>query len=230
MDATSGAPILFFDLDGPILDVSPRYVTLHNALLEEFGLRGMDAGLYWQRKREVCSEEKILEQIGVRDRAAEYVRRRLELIETRPFLACDRPWPWTASVLTSLMEHHALVVVTARAQRGALVDQLKKLDLLQYFQEILSTPAGHNVGQQKAALIRDYLGRLQLPGGDHWMIGDTEADIDAGKRLGLMTVAVLSGIRDEKHLRAAAPDHILNDIRELSFVLEMNCASPRTVS
>jgi phosphoglycolate phosphatase len=228
--ATSGAPILFFDLDGPILDVSPRYVALHNALLEEFGVRGMDGNLYWQRKRAVCSEEAILEELGVRNSAAEYVRRRLELIETRPFLACDRPWPWTASVLTALMKRNTLILVTARGQRGALVDQLTHLDSRRYFQEILSTPAGQNVGQQKAALIRDYLDRMRPPPGDHWMIGDTEADIDAGKRLGLITVAVLSGIRDEKHLRAAGPDHLLNDIRDLSFVLEMNCRTPCTVS
>jgi phosphoglycolate phosphatase-like HAD superfamily hydrolase len=230
VEATSGASILFFDLDGPILDVSPRYVALHEALLEEFGARGMEASLYWRRKRAVCLEEAILTELGVGERAAEYVRRRLELIETRPFLACDRPWPWVVAVLDSLVKRHSLVLVTARAQRGALMDQLTRLELRRFFQEVLSSPAGSNVGQQKAALISDYIRGLQPPPGEHWMIGDTEADVDSGKRLGLQTVAVLSGIRDEEHLRAAGPDFLLNDIRELSFVLEKNCTAPGVVS
>jgi phosphoglycolate phosphatase len=228
MEATSRATILFFDLDGPILDVSPRYAALHEALVEEFGGRAMEAGLYWRRKRAVCAEEAILAELGVGEQAPEYVRRRLELIETRPFLACDRPWPWAGAVLTALAKRHVLVMVTARAQRGALVDQLTRLELRRHFQEVLSSPAGSNVGQQKAALIRDYLGRTRAPAGEHWIIGDTEADIDAGKWLGLRTVAVLSGIRDEEHLRAAGPDFLLNDIRELSFVLEKNCPTYRT--
>jgi phosphoglycolate phosphatase-like HAD superfamily hydrolase len=224
----AGTPVLFFDLDGPILDVSPRYVALHQTLLEELGVRGMEAGMYWQRKRAVCAEEAILAELGAEEFAAEYVRRRLELIETRPFLACDRPWPWAVDVLTALAKRHALVIVTARAQRAALDGQLTHHELRRFFAEILSSPAGVNVGQQKAALIREYLARRKLPPGDHWIIGDTEADIQAGKEVGLRTVAVLSGIRDEEHLRAAAPDFLLNDIRELSFLLEKNCSTERT--
>jgi phosphoglycolate phosphatase len=214
--------ILFFDLDGPLLDVSARYVALHHALLEAVGARGMEGNRYWQCKRALRSEEAILEELGASEHVPHYVPRRLDLIETEPYLAHDRPWPWAIPVLTSLMEHHLLVIVTARAQRPALIDQLARFDLRRFFQEILSTPAGRHVGEQKAGLIREYLDRHGRPPAGHWMIGDTEADIDAGKRLGFKTAAVLSGIRDEEHLRAAGPDHLLNDIRELSFLLETN--------
>jgi phosphoglycolate phosphatase-like HAD superfamily hydrolase len=117
------------------------------------------------------------------------------------------------------------VIVTARSQRGALDEQLGRHELRRFFAEVLSSPAGANVGQQKADLIRAYLGRTKACQGDHWVIGDTEADIEAGKEVGVRTVAVLSGIRDEEHLRAAGPDFLLNDIRELSFVLETNCST-----
>jgi phosphoglycolate phosphatase len=214
--------ILFFDLDGPLLDVSARYVALHQALLESVGMQGMDGGRYWQFKRALRSEEAILEELGAGEQTPHYIPRRLELIETESLLAHDRPWPWAIPVLTSLTERHSLVIVTARAQRTALLEQLARVELLRFFHEILSTPAGLNVGEQKAGLIRDYLDRHGRALGGHWVIGDTEADIDAGKRLGLKTAAVLSGIRDEEHLRAAGPDHLLNDIRDLSFLLETN--------
>ena len=60
--------ILFFDLDGPILDVSHRYVRLHQDLLRPHGHAGMDPAVYWARKRARRSEDDVL---------AEYDRRRL---------------------------------------------------------------------------------------------------------------------------------------------------------
>jgi phosphoglycolate phosphatase len=210
-------PVLFFDLDGPILDVRPRYVAVCRELVADCGVSDVDAIDYWRRKRAAEPEERILFDL-VGDRAAIVAQRRLARIETMPYLAHDQPWPWAISVLTTLAERHSLVMVTARAQRSLLMDQLTRFDLLRLFREILSAPAGNNVGEQKAGLIRDYLKRCGLSPQGHWMIGDTEADVDAGKQMGLKTVAILSGIRDEEHLRAAEPDHLLNDIRELSFL------------
>ena len=43
--------IVFVDLDGPILDVSPRYCQLHRELLTPLGFDGMDAERYWARPR-----------------------------------------------------------------------------------------------------------------------------------------------------------------------------------
>ena len=85
-----------------------------------------------------------------------------------------------------------------------------------FFHEILSEPGGDRVDLQKAALIADYLKRHGLDADGSWMIGDTEADVGAGKIVGLQTVAVLTGIRDAEHLRRAKPDYLLDDIRGLA--------------
>jgi phosphoglycolate phosphatase-like HAD superfamily hydrolase len=112
-------------------------------------------------------------------------------------------------------------MVTARADRSALLRELDEFGLRPFFHEILSERGGQRVDLQKAALIADYLRRHQQTAAGHWMIGDTEADVLAGKHAGLRTVAVLSGIRDEAHLRAAAPDYLLVDIRDLPPVLNL---------
>src|SRR5262245_4474191 len=94
--------IIFIDLDGPILDVSPRYVALHRDLLRALGARGMAGDLYWRRKRARIPEERILEELGASEHIADYLRRRLELIETRDYLVHDRCWPWAESTLSGL--------------------------------------------------------------------------------------------------------------------------------
>jgi phosphoglycolate phosphatase-like HAD superfamily hydrolase len=213
--APSNAGILFFDLDGPLLDVSARYVTLHQKVLSELGQPSLPGPAYWQRKRARCPEESILAEIGMAAHAESYVRRRLALIETPEYLAHDCPWPWVHDTLARLGASHRLVLVTARANRPRLVEQLDRLGLVAYFHEVLSTPAGPHVDQQKAVLIRDHLARHECTPGMDWMVGDTEADVGAGRLTGLRTVAVLSGIRNREWLLRAEPDYLFNDIREL---------------
>ena len=208
--------ILFFDLDGPLLDVSPRYVRLHQELLRPYGHAGMDPPTYWARKRARRSEEDVLAELELGHVAAAYGPERLRHIETAERLKDDRCWPWSLDCLGLLAKRATLVMVTARADRKALLDQLDALGLRPFFHEILSEPGGERVDLQKAALIADYLERHGLDADGSWMIGDTEADIGAGKHVGLRTAAVLTGIRDAEHLRRAEPDHLLDDIRGLA--------------
>ncbi|HZW29656.1 MAG TPA: HAD hydrolase-like protein [Isosphaeraceae bacterium] len=210
---------IFFDLDGPLLDVSPRYVALHHHLLREVGVGGMPGGPYWGRKRARVPEERILEELGASAHAVDYLRRRLELIETPDYLAYDRCWPWVEGILSGLADQYDLVLVTVRSQRPALLEELERLDLARFFREILSVPSDHHVDRQKAGLIRDFLGRHRRSPQGSWMVGDTEADIDAGRLVGLHTAGVLCGIRDRQHLAAARPDVLLDDIRALPQAL-----------
>src|SRR5579871_5939638 len=116
--------ILFFDLDGPLLDVSQRYVALHHDLLREYGRRGMEAARYWDGKRATRPEAEILAELGATDIAHLYMPRRFALIESAEYLVHDRAWPWTAACLAQLAQQSRLVMVTARADRAALLQQL----------------------------------------------------------------------------------------------------------
>ena len=210
---------LFFDLDGPLLDVSARYVALHRCLLAEVGIEGMTAEEYWSRKRARIPEDKILEELGASEQISGYLLRRLELIETSDYLAFDRCWPWVEGVLNNLADRHDLILVTVRSHRRALLEELERVNLSRFFREVLSVPSEHRVDRQKADLINDYLGRHRRSPQESWMVGDTEADIGAGRLVGLHTAGVLCGIRDRERLVGAQPDFLLDDIRALYLVL-----------
>ena len=51
------------------------------------------------------------------------------------------------------------------------------------------------------------------------IIGDTEMDILVGKNLEILSIAVLSGIRNKEKLDAYKPDYIIEDISYLSKIL-----------
>jgi phosphoglycolate phosphatase len=210
---------LFFDLDGPLLDVSMRYASLHRDLLHAAGVQGMSADRYWERKRARVSEEEILRELGALGQAPNYLRQRLERVESPDYLMLDRPWPWTHEILGQFARRHPIVLVTARSSHLLLLEQLDRLELIAFFHEVLSEPARRGVEKQKARLIGNYLRRHEKTA-DGWMIGDTEADIGAGQIVGLKTAAVRTGIRNAEILQLASPDHLLNDIRELPSLLE----------
>jgi len=181
--------------------------------------------LYWRRKRARVPEDLILAELGASKLAPDYLRRRLELIETPYYLAYDRCWPWVEEILTDLLDRHDMVLVTVRSHRPALLEELERLDLARFFREVLSVPSERDVDRQKADLIRDYLQRhRELPQGS-WMVDDTEADMAAGRLVGLLTAGVLCGIRDREHLAGAQPDALVDDIRALPQTLGSQAGS-----
>lgn len=74
------------------------------------------------------------------------------------------------------------------------------------------------VGKPSPIILEVALARLGVPAADSVIVGDRiETDIAAGKRLGLATVLVLTGVTraDDPRLAEIAPDLVLPSIREL---------------
>jgi ribonucleotide monophosphatase NagD (HAD superfamily) len=74
------------------------------------------------------------------------------------------------------------------------------------------------VGKPSPIILEVALATLGVPAADAVIVGDRlETDIVMGKRLGLATVLVLSGVtaRDDPRVAETAPDLVLPSIREL---------------
>jgi len=74
------------------------------------------------------------------------------------------------------------------------------------------------VGKPSPIILESALARLGVPAADCVIVGDRiETDIVMGKRLGLATVLVLSGVTraDDPRVAEVAPDLVLPSIREL---------------
>lgn len=65
------------------------------------------------------------------------------------------------------------------------------------------------------ALLQAALKKFQLPAARALMIGDSDTDIEAGKRAGVATCGVTYGLGNKDDLRAAQPDILIDDLTEL---------------
>jgi phosphoglycolate phosphatase len=217
----SEAPELFFDFDGPILDVSARHYRVYADAVGELGGTPLSREVFWEAKRRKTSEVEILFQSGLDARAAEVFRRlKLERIESARYLNYDLLQPGIGPVLQRLADKHALILVTLRNSREQLEAQLARLGLTPFFQLILSGNETETEGWRvKCGLIRKHFPMLDP---SSWLIGDTETDIVAGKHLGLRTAAVTNGIRTREWLEALKPDAILPTAADFIEILSSN--------
>ncbi|HSB41427.1 MAG TPA: HAD-IIA family hydrolase [Methylomirabilota bacterium] len=74
------------------------------------------------------------------------------------------------------------------------------------------------VGKPSPIILEVALAALGIPARETAMVGDRiETDITMGRRLGLPTVLVLSGVTraDDPRIAAVAPDHVIRSIRDL---------------
>ncbi|HKH43104.1 MAG TPA: HAD family hydrolase [Thermoanaerobaculia bacterium] len=209
-------PFIFLDLDGTVLDVLPRYHRLHCDAVRRAGGEPLDEGEYWQAKREGIPELDLLARTGLAPPAAARAAEvRLRRIESRRYLALDRLWPWTETVLNALARIAPLVLVTLRHHPGRLGWQLGRLGLSGSFERVVAG-GGDGTPEAKARLLRDAgLGGLE----GSVLVGDTEVDIASGRALGLRTIALRCGIRSPASLAPWDPDLLLDDLRQVPDVL-----------
>lgn len=200
---------IFLDLDGTILEVSGRFYAVYKNLMEEGGYKTLSKKLYWRLKRDKCPEKKIIRKSNATVAFFKrYNPERIRLLEDIEYLKHDRIIRGALKTLKRLKKENKLVLVTVRANRNSLLKELCLLKIRRFFDEILVAPAGKEPWKTKVKLIKDKRYVLR----DAVFIGDTEIDILAAKALKVKSIAVLSGLRSKKVLKAYKPDRLINSI------------------
>jgi phosphoglycolate phosphatase len=206
---------LYWDLDGPILDVSTRYYYAYRDILREYRHQYVTQEAYWAAKRTRCNEGEILRLTGAESILAEYQQERSRRIESEEYLEFDRIQVGTISALEQFSLQAVQCVVTLRTNRQTLERELERLDLVKYFTHILSSaPNTADRWVIKRDLIHN--ARPEDNGPEHVFIGDTETEVITGRALGFRTVAVTCGIRSRDLLAATGPDHIIDEMGQLT--------------
>ncbi len=207
---------VFFDLDGTIIDVSQRYYRVYSDIISSLGAVPFGLEAYWEKKKERVSEQEIMTLSEIdHDRAKAYLTERAGLIESDAYLDIDTLISGAQGLFEALGASHDLYIVTMRKRRDNLMRQLERLGIGGYFKSVLSIGSAPDPSIAKAEAI---MAECSVCGSDI-IAGDTEADIRAGKVLGIRTCAVLTGIRSERLLSLEAPDHIMESITKLTGVV-----------
>lgn len=208
---------IFFDLDGPILDVSEKYYRLYYDILNKNNLKALSKKTFWSLKRDEVGIENILDRSRAKHFVHHYQKQWKKLIESDYYLGFDRLQPTVKKILNQLSREYDIILVTLRSSRKQLIKELENLEIEKYFSEILSSGSVLKPRWKiKYGLIKKY-GKVKGISIKGTFIGDTATDIVAAKKLGLYSVATENGIRNKAALKIINPDLIISNLRKLNL-------------
>lgn len=95
--------------------------------------------------------------------------------------------------------------------------QLKRLGIENYFSAVLANSELDSSlkGRNKQEKLREYIQNNNLLPKEVLIIGDTVEEIEIGKELNVITVAITHGFCSTPRLKAANPDYLINNLREV---------------
>jgi len=207
---------LYIDLDGTIIDTSDRHYNVYKDILNNSSQAILSKEGYWLLKRSGYSLRDILRETINKKKIDHFFNLWIEKIELYDNLKFDKIIDDASDNLDFLSNEYNLVLISGRLNRTNLIKQLKELDIEKYFKAILNAQSLENPDRVKCKLINE---NSLFSNKNAWIIGDTEADINAGKKCKINTVAVLSGLRNEKKIKQLKPDYIINNFSNVIDVL-----------
>jgi len=208
--------VLVIDLDGPILDGQLKHYLCYSEILKAHGHAPLSIDKYWSLKRQRCQLLEQLELSGAGELRSEFLVEWRSRIEQRKYLAADRLQPGASRRLGEWRDEGLLLVLaTMRNDPETLAWQLDGLGLSPMLSRIVVSGTEGGADAKWKAVNVAMPGRA--PESVLW-IGDTEADIQAARALGVRVLAVSCGTRTAEFLRNYNPDGIVADLNSVPAI------------
>ena len=206
---------IILDLDGPVLDGRYRHFACYSKILSKYGYSPVSIDAYWNMKRERKDRRQQLAVSGADKTYDSFLTEWMNLIEEPEMLSLDKLQPGVMAKLQKWQESGlCLVLATMRRYPERLYEQLRHMGLDIYFKHIVV--CDYRIGGAgKAQNVKDAVPDL-VPEDTLW-IGDTEADIEAARILGVHVLAITSGLRTGEFLSSLRPDFIFKDLAEVEM-------------
>lgn len=209
---------IFCDFDGTIVDVESRNYRVYKETVEKNNGIALEQADYWDLKRKKINWPILLEKSGLSPNIEKiFLENFIKKIEDPSYLNSDTLFPGAYETLEVLAKNNQLYLVSLRRNEANLHAELEGLGIKHFFHKILSGHSETDGYDKKIELIEK-----QMNDEEGLIIGDTEADIVTGKKIGLISVAVTSGIRDKEFLANLEPDYLFESITELNRIIELN--------
>jgi HAD superfamily hydrolase (TIGR01509 family) len=209
---------ILLDLDGTIVDSKEAYLEAVKTAFKTLGQRIVDIEIVTEIPKRIEQNlpiKDLLKGIDVQKFLDVYLKAYSQATSVK-----TKPMPEVAQTLDKLSRKAKLALITMRYMpKEKVIEELEKFGLAKYFQHIITALDTHNPKPSPEALIK-CAKQLDIEMCDCIVVGDSVADIKAGKTAGIKTVAVLSGIFSREELEREKPDLILESVNQLPDFVE----------
>lgn len=100
--------------------------------------------------------------------------------------------------------------------------QLKRLKIDNYFSEILANSHSQAAlkDRSKKEKLKSYMDKHNFSASETLIIGDTVEEIEIGRELGIVTIALTQGNCSITRLKAAKPDYLIHSLKEVVGIIK----------
>lgn len=206
--------LILYDLDGTLVDTLEDITASANDMLAALGLPAVDAssvrgyvgrGVRELVKRCLATDDDTQLERGLRLYREHYGRHLLDH---------SRLYPGAREVLEHFQRLGRSQAVITNKPDPYSTQILAGLGVAAYFTAIVAGDARYPKKPDPASL-RALMERHGAAASDTVFIGDSPVDVEAGRRAGVLTVAMTHGLSDAHELDAAAPDETVESFAAL---------------
>jgi phosphoglycolate phosphatase len=230
--------LVIFDLDQTLVDL----ISVHDATVQELfkSYFGVDASL-----REIdFAGRSLTENLAELARLkgithSEFTEKSKSLLESYeqifqakiPPVASNYILPGVKPLLDELSKTPNLVVLYTGDSPGVTQRVLEVTGLGKYFKfSVYGTEANSRIELAKMAIKKaEQLTGDRFKGKDVVIVGDSVRDVECGKQLNALTIAVATGFHSEEELLSKKPDYLFKNLEDYSKVLKIIGGLPDSI-
>jgi HAD superfamily hydrolase (TIGR01509 family) len=209
---------ILLDLDGTIVDSKEAYLEALKSAFAAIGQKLVNEKAALEIPKRLEQNLPINDLIGgadIQQFLETYLKSYYEVTAIK-----TKPVPKISETLNKLSKKAKLALITMRhVPREKVILELEKFGLSKYFQYVVTALDTQDPKPSPEALIQ-CAKQLCIETCECVVVGDSVADIRAGKNAGAKTVAVLTGIFSLTELKAEKPDLIIESIEKLPDFIE----------
>lgn len=212
------AKAILLDLDGTLVDSREAYIEALKSAFKAIGkeLTSEKAALEIPKRLEQnLPVDDLIDGADTQQFLEVYLKSYYEVTSVK-----TKPLPKILETLDKLSRKAKLALITMRhVPKEKVIAELEGFGLSKYFQHVVTAFDTRYPKPSPEALIR-CAEQFCVEPHECVVVGDSVADIKAGKRAGIKTVAVLTGIFSLEELKAEKPDLIIESIEKLPDFIE----------
>jgi HAD superfamily hydrolase (TIGR01549 family) len=207
---------IFFDWDGTLLDSVPAAFKIYQIIMRKYKNATLSFALY--RDTFKADYHKYYEMNGIsRDKWEEVDSYWLKLFEE---MEEDIPlFLGVKEFLSGLHGDGFKVGLISNGSGGRIRRELKEHNIEGFFDVVISEDEVYDFKPSPEG-IHQALKILKLSPKECVYVGDMIEDIEAGKKAGVKTIAVLSGVHSPEKLEKEKPDYIFKSVLDIKKIIE----------
>lgn len=217
--ARSAHRLIIFDFDGTLADTVGGILATANIMAKMFN-------------KKPFSRKKIALTIGTglanflwglfpgeyQKRGKEKMIKIYRKIYDKKYVVGLRTFPGVNETLRALKQKKIKLVIVSNKLKRYVVGIVKRMGAMRYFDAVMGS-SEQKFMKPNPWSITFYMKKYGVKRGEVMMVGDSQYDVETGKRAKVTTVFLTHGYADMKIVRKLKPEYYLNNIKGLIKII-----------